>query len=59
MIVSKKHVQQISQFTESEKEAFAEILKMVTIQYYNLFKTSFPYSAELYQAPVNNGEHRE
>lgn len=59
MIVSKRQVQQITQFTESEKEAFAEILKMITTKYDNLFETSFPYSAGMHQAPVNDGEHPE
>ena len=59
MIVSKRHVQQITQFTKSEKEAFAEILKIITTKYDNLFETSFPYSAGMHQAPVNDGEHPE
>ena len=59
MIESKRHVQQISQFIESENEAYAEILKMITTKYDNLFEASFPYPAEMYQAPVNDGEYRE
>jgi len=59
MNVSKRHVQQISKFTESEKEAFAEILKMITTKYDNPFETYFPYSAEMHQPLVNDGEHLE
>lgn len=59
MIVSKRHVQHIGQFTEEEKLAFAEMLKALTTKYDNLFQTSFPYSAGMHQSPVNDGPHPE
>lgn len=59
MIVSKRHVQNILQFTEEEKTAFAQILKKLTAKYDNLFEVSFPYSAGMHQAPVNDGQHPE
>jgi UDPglucose--hexose-1-phosphate uridylyltransferase len=59
MIISKRHLQNILEFTEEEKSALAEILKQLTIKYENLFETSFPYSAGMHQAPVNDGEHLE
>lgn len=59
MIISKRHIQQITQFTEEEKMAFAEILKKLTARYDNLFEISFPYSAGMHQAPVNDGDHSE
>lgn len=57
MIVSKRHVQQVTQFTAAEDKALAEILKVLTSKYDNLFNISFPYSAGMHQAPVNDGEH--
>jgi UDPglucose--hexose-1-phosphate uridylyltransferase len=57
MIVSKRHIQSILQFTEEEKNAFAGILKELTTRYDNLFNTSFPYSAGMHQMPVNDGMH--
>jgi UDPglucose--hexose-1-phosphate uridylyltransferase len=57
MIISKRQVQHITQFTDSEEIALAEILKQLTTKYDNLFETSFPYSAGMHQAPVNDGEH--
>lgn len=57
MIISKRHVQQIIQFTEQEKKSYALILKQLTSKYDNLFNISFPYSAGMHQAPVNDGEH--
>lgn len=59
MIISKRHVQTISQLNEEEKDSFAAILKMLTAKYDNLFRISFPYSAGLHQAPVNDGPHEE
>lgn len=59
MIVSKRHVQNILSFDEGEKTAFAQILKKLTAKYDNLFEISFPYSAGMHQAPVNDGAHPE
>lgn len=57
MIISKRHVQQVTQFTAEEDTALADVLKRLTTRYDNLFKTSFPYSAGMHQMPVNNGNH--
>jgi UDPglucose--hexose-1-phosphate uridylyltransferase len=59
MIISKRHVTGINFFTQSELEALADALKKLTTKYDNLFETSFPYSAGMHQAPVNNGEYPE
>ena len=59
MIISKRHMQTITQFTAEEETAFADILKQLTAKYDNLFNVSFPYSAGIHQAPVNDGEHPE
>ncbi len=59
MIVSKRHVQNITQFNEQEKKSFAIILKQLTAKYDNLFNISFPYSAGMHQSPVNEGDHPE
>ncbi|GEO12069.1 UDP-glucose--hexose-1-phosphate uridylyltransferase [Segetibacter aerophilus] len=59
MIVSKRHFQNLLQFTSDEKHAYAQILKKLTAKYDNLFEISFPYSAGIHQAPVNDGDHPE
>jgi UDPglucose--hexose-1-phosphate uridylyltransferase len=59
MIISKRHIQTLLQFTPAEQTAFADILKKLTAKYDNLFEISFPYSAGIHQAPVNDGEHPE
>ena len=59
LVVSRRHVINILEFTEDEKVALADVLKRLTTRYDNLFETSFPYSAGMHQAPVNDGEHPE
>lgn len=59
MIISKKHVQNLTQFNNEEKKSLAAILKLLTSRYDNLFNISFPYSAGMHQAPVNVGNHPE
>jgi UDPglucose--hexose-1-phosphate uridylyltransferase len=46
-------------FTEEEKYSYADLLKKLTTRYDNLFQMSFPYSAGMHQAPVNDGDHSE
>lgn len=59
MIVSKRHVRNIGEFTNDENKSLASVLKNLTTKYDNLFNTSFPYSAGIHQMPVNDGEHAE
>ena len=59
MIVSRRCIQDITQFTHDETKSFALILKQLTSKYDNLFEISFPYSAGMHQRPVNDGEHPE
>lgn len=59
MILPKKHFQHIAQLNTEEERAFAEILKLQTIQYDNLFQTSFPYSSGIHQAPTDGQAHPE
>jgi UDPglucose--hexose-1-phosphate uridylyltransferase len=59
MIISKRHLQNMLQFSAEEQRAFADMLKRLTTKYDNLFRISFPYSAGIHQSPVNDGEHKE
>lgn len=59
MILPKKHFQNIAQLDAEEERAFAEIMKLQTVQYDNLFQTSFPYSSGIHQAPTDGEEHPE
>lgn len=59
MIISKRHVKNILEFTAAEKKDLAAAISNITIKYDNLFEVSFPYSAGIHQMPVNDGNHPE
>jgi UDPglucose--hexose-1-phosphate uridylyltransferase len=59
MIVSKRAVADLSQFTDAEKEGLADAYRQLTIRYDNLFEVSFPYSAGIHQAPTDGNDHPE
>jgi UDPglucose--hexose-1-phosphate uridylyltransferase len=49
----------ILSFKDAERKDFADALRVITIKYDNLFKTSFPYSSGLHQAPTDGKKHSE
>ncbi|MGH2622644.1 MAG: UDP-glucose--hexose-1-phosphate uridylyltransferase [Sphingobacterium sp.] len=55
LVISKRQLRDISEFTAEEKKDLAKTLKELTTRYDNVFSTSFPYSAGMHQAPVNTG----
>jgi UDPglucose--hexose-1-phosphate uridylyltransferase len=59
MIVSKRSVSKITDFSADEVRDFASILKQLTTKYDNLFETSFPYSSGIHQAPTDGDAHPE
>ena len=59
MIISKRKINNITQFNENEIKQFAEILKLTTVKYDNIFNISFPYSAGIHQSPTDGMEHPE
>ncbi|QES87809.1 UDP-glucose--hexose-1-phosphate uridylyltransferase [Rhizosphaericola mali] len=58
MIVSKRQIKNISDFSESEKVNLANIIKKLTSTYDKLFNVSFPYSAGMHQMPVNSEDYK-
>lgn len=59
MILPKRKIRHILQFTAEEVCQFAEAIKNITVRYDNLFKVSFPYSAGIHQSPTDGKEHSE
>lgn len=53
-IVSKDHKQNLTQFTEEERTALAETLKLATGTLDELFGFNFPYMMCMHQNPVNS-----
>jgi UDPglucose--hexose-1-phosphate uridylyltransferase len=58
MVVSKRHVSAIDEFSNDERDGLAAILKSMTARYDRLFHVSFPYSMGFHQRPTD-GPHRE
>ncbi len=59
LIISKRKIANILQFNKKEVKNFASALKVITTKYDNLFKTSFPYSAGMHQAPTTGKDYKE
>ena len=57
IIIPKVSKSSIAELTEDELFAFADMYQIVTCKYDNLFKTSFPYSAGIHQAPTNKTDN--
>ncbi len=53
-IMSKKHKQNIAEFTDSERDNLAKILRETTGTLDSLFDYTFPYMMCMYQNPVNS-----
>ena len=52
LLIPKRPMPYISEMNEKEKDDLADITRRLTTRYDNLFKTSFPYSAGIHQAPT-------
>ncbi len=59
LLLSKRHIGDMSAFDEATRHALTDILKRLTTRYDNLFQTSFPYSMGLHQAPTDGESHPE
>jgi UDPglucose--hexose-1-phosphate uridylyltransferase len=59
IVVSKRHIKSLLEFSPEEKEELALALRALTQTYDRLFNISFPYSAGIHQSPVNDGPHDE
>jgi len=59
MILPRRHVGSLEEFTPAERDALGDVLKRLTTRYDNLFETSFPYSMGFHQRPTDGGQHPE
>jgi UDPglucose--hexose-1-phosphate uridylyltransferase len=57
MIVSRRHLGGMSEFSQAERDDLADILKRLTTRYDNLFEAPFPYTMGFHQIPTD-GESR-
>lgn len=49
----------MDEFTSSERDALADLLRRISIRYDNLFQVSFPYSMGFHQRPTDSPQHPE
>jgi UDPglucose--hexose-1-phosphate uridylyltransferase len=59
MIIPKTHKASLVELTEDEQKLLANALKHITHKYDLLFKTPFPYSMGIHQAPTDKKAHDE
>lgn len=59
IVLPRRHLGNLTQLSEEERDALADILKRVTTRYDNLFEISFPYSMGFHQNPTEGGAHPE
>ena len=59
LILPKEQISSIKEMSKAQVRAYAEIIKLLTVKYDNLFETSFPYLSGIHQAPVDGGAYLE
>jgi UDPglucose--hexose-1-phosphate uridylyltransferase len=59
LLLVKRHVKSLADFSDREKSSLADILSQLTIRYDNLFETSFPYTMGFHQSPCDGESHEE
>lgn len=59
MILPKRQMRHIGEMDEKESADLADALKRMGTRFDNLFKTSFPYSMGIHQAPTDGEDHGE
>lgn len=59
MILPKRQMRHIGEMDEMESADLADALKRMGTRFDNLFKTSFPYSMGIHQAPTDGEDHGE
>jgi UDPglucose--hexose-1-phosphate uridylyltransferase len=59
MVISKRHMQDMTQLSALERSELGDILQRITRHYDNLFETDFPYSMGFHQRPTDGQPHEE
>ena len=59
LVLSKRHLGAMDDFTDAERDLLAGILKQLTNHYDNLFEVPFPYSMGFHQRPTDRQHHPE
>lgn len=59
MILSKRHVGDMTEFSGSERDQLADILRQTTSRYDRVFDAPFPYTMGFHQRPTDGAAHHE
>jgi UDPglucose--hexose-1-phosphate uridylyltransferase len=59
MILPKKHLTSLSDFSASDEHDLSDILSRITRAYDRVFNVSFPYSMGIHQKPTDGKSHDE
>jgi UDPglucose--hexose-1-phosphate uridylyltransferase len=59
MLVSRRHLGALPEFSNEERDGLADALKRLTTRFDNLFETSFPYTMGFHQSPTDSKAHPE
>jgi UDPglucose--hexose-1-phosphate uridylyltransferase len=59
MILSRGHAASLVDFSDTERNDLAAIMRSLTIRYDNLFTTAFPYTMGFHQQPTDGRAHPE
>ena len=59
LLLSKRHLRDVAELGDRERNELADILKKITTRYDNLFEISFPYSMGFHQRPTDGLKHEE
>ena len=57
LVLPRRHVLRLTDLTDEEKTALAEVLKAMLVRFDNLFQTSFPYCSGWHGAPAGSAAH--
>lgn len=57
LVLPRRHCGALPALCDPERDALADLFRLVTVRYDNLFETSFPYSMGWHQAPTDGEQH--
>jgi UDPglucose--hexose-1-phosphate uridylyltransferase len=59
MLLARRHIGALTDLTDAERDALADMIKRLTTRYDNLFQIQFPYSMGFHQSPTDGAAHPE
>ena len=59
LVISKRHIGAMNEFSEPGRDALADILRRLTTRCDNIFEAPFPYSMGFHQRPTDGQPHEE